>query len=59
MKGLSGQPWSTLTLLLLLTLASNGLKMTSDSYEAFGDKGGTTELICKADEIPDTCKFTR
>ena len=51
--------WLSFSILTLLTVTSQGIKMTSDLYEAFGEKGGTTELICKADEIPDTCKFTR
>ena len=39
--------------------AASALKMTEDVYEAFGDRGGTAELICKADEMPDRCKFIR
>ena len=39
--------------------AASALKMTENVYEAFGDRGGTAELICKADEMPDRCKFIR
>ncbi len=50
----------TLTsLLAALTPMSNGLRMTQDVYEAYGERGGTAELVCKADEFPDACKFTR
>ena len=38
---------------------STPLKMTQEVYEAYGESGGTTELICKADEVPDQCKFIR
>jgi hypothetical protein len=40
-------------------LSSEGLKMTQDAYEAYGEPGSITELICKADELPDQCTFTR
>ena len=50
---------AAVVVVVALVPMSTSLKMTQDVYEAYGERGGTTELVCKADEVPDQCKFTR
>ena len=50
---------AVVVVVVALVPMSTSLKMTQDVYEAYGERGGTTELVCKADEVPDQCKFTR